>query len=336
MTGRFIKSVTAFFAVVVAMTAFYGCGDSGGKKQKNVSSMTIVCDAAFKNIMEQEIEVFEYVYPNNFVLCDYVPQAVAVDSLLSGNTRNAVIGRDITKTERAALRKKFSSVRSMKIAVDAVALIVNPENQINTLSLKEIGQVLSGEITRWDQIAPEGANAPINVVFDDRGSGLATYMRDSLLNGRDFGGNVVSIGSVEKVFETVRDRKDAMGVIGVSWLTRSLNDNDTTDIATRVKDLQKGEAVNGVEINERMDKSGVKTLAVMRNDALSYKPYQQYIYDGNYPLTRPIYLISTAGTIGASNRFYTFVTSNDGQRLIMRTGIMPARMQINIYEVTTR
>lgn len=323
-------------AVSAVLTgALSSCG-SDGKSEKKVSSMTIVCDEAFKNIMEQEVEVFEYVYPNNFVLCNYVPQAVAVDSLLSGKTRNAVIGRDITKTERAALRKQFSSVRSMKIAVDAVALIVNPENQVSSLSLKEIGQILSGQITRWSQISPEGADAPINVVFDDRGSGLATYMRDSLLNGNDFGPNVVSIGSVEKVFETVKNRKDAMGVIGVSWLTRSLNERDTTDIATRVADLQKGEAVNGVEINKRMDNSGVKVMAVMRNDALSYKPYQQYIYDGSYPLTRPIYLISTAGTVGASNKFYTFVTSNDGQRLIMRTGIMPARMQINIYEVTTK
>lgn len=335
MLGRVSRTLFAVLAATTVMTAFTACGE-GGKKEKKVSSMTMVCDEAFKNIMEQEVEVFEYVYPNNFVLCEYVPQAVAVDSLLSGNTRNAVIGRDITKTERAALRKKFSSVRSMKIAVDAVALIVNPENDISTLSVKEIGQILSGEITRWDQISPEGADAPINVVFDDRGSGLATYMRDSVLNGREFGPNVVSIGSVEKVFETVKERKDAMGVIGVSWLTRSLNERDTTDIASRVEDLQKGEAVNGIEINERMDNSGVKVLSVMRNDALSYKPYQQYIYDGNYPLTRPIYIISTAGTVGAAHKFYTFITSNDGQRLIMRTGIMPARMQINIYEVTTK
>lgn len=320
-------ALTAVFAL--AMTA---CGES--KKQKKVSSATVVCDDSFRNIMEQEIQVFEYVTPDNFILCDYVAQAVAVDSLLSGNTRTAVIGRDLTKDERVALRKKFSSVRSMKIAVDAVALIVNPENDINLLSLREIGDVLSGTTTRWNQISPEGADQPINVVFDNAGSGLATYMRDSLLNGREFGKNVVAVGTVDKVFETVKSNRTALGVIGVSWLTRSLQEADTTDMATRVAELQKQEAIDGREINESMDKSGVKVLAVMRNDALSYKPYQQYIYDGSYPLTRPIYIISTAGTIGAAGRFYTFVTSVDGQRLIMRTGIMPARMQINVYEVT--
>lgn len=336
MDGKVTRRLLTVLAVVTLLTSVAtSCGSDGGKKQKSVSSMTMVCDEAFRNIMDQEIEVFEYVCPDNFVLCNYVPQSVAVDSLLSGRTRNAVIGRDLTPLERKALKQKFSSVRSMKIAVDAVALIVNPENQISSLSLKEISQILTGDITRWNQISPDGADAPINVVFDNRGSGLATYMRDSLLNGRDFAMNVVSIGSVEKVFNTVRDRKDAIGVIGVSWLTRSLEERDSIAISERVADLQKGEAVNGVEINERMDNSGVKVLAVMRNDALSYKPYQQYIYDGNYPLTRPIYLISTAGMVGCAHRFYAFITGNDGQRLIMRTGVMPARMQINVYEVTT-
>ena len=65
-------------------------------KKKDVSSATIVCDESFQNIMKQEIDVFEYVYPKNFILCNYVPQAVAVDSLLTGNTRTAIIGRDLT------------------------------------------------------------------------------------------------------------------------------------------------------------------------------------------------------------------------------------------------
>ena len=330
-----VERIGRLLAGAALSAALVACGGDG-KKEVKVSSATVVCDNSFENIMEQEVQVFEYVQPHNFVLCRYVPQYEAVDSLLTGTTRTAVIGRDLTKEERASLRKKFSSVRSMKIAVDAVALIVNPDNAIDGLSLKEIGQVLSGEITSWDQISPEGAELPISVVFDNPGSGLATYMRDSLLDGREFAKNVVAAGSVEKVFENVKKHRGAIGVIGVSWLTRDLEEADTTDMAQRVEALKNSEPVDGREINDRMDRSGVKVLSVMRNDALSYKPYQQYIYDGKYPLTRPIYIISTAGTIGAAGRFYTFVTSVDGQRLIMRTGIMPARMQINVYEVTTK
>lgn len=328
---RNIKFALAALAMATAATAITGCDD---KKRTDVSTATIVCDNAFENIMEQEIQVFEYVYPKNFVLCNYVPQAVAVDSLLTGNTRTAVIGRDLTKTERKALKQKYPNTRSMKIAVDAVALIVNNDNAIGEVSLKELGDMLAGVTNRWEQLAPEGMSQPINIVFDSDGSGLATYMRDSLLNGRPFGANVRSVGSIQKVFDNVREHKSALGVIGVSWLTRDLT-VDTAAIAETVKELQSDKAVVGQEINDRMDASGVKVLAVMgTRDAIARKPYQQYIYDGTYPLTRPIYMITTGSPVGAVGRFYTFVTSVEGQKLIMKTGILPARMQVNVYEVS--
>lgn len=328
---RTAKLALTAIAALTGLSVLTSCDD---KKRTDISTATIVCDNAFENIMQQEIDVFEYVYPKNFILCNYVPQAVAVDSLLTGNTRTAVIGRDLTKTERKALRQKYPNTRSMKIAVDAVALIVNNENDIDQISLKELGDMLSGNTDRWEELAPEGMAQPINIVFDSDGSGLATYMRDSLLNGRSFGPNVSNVGSIQKVFDTVRDHKSAMGVIGVSWLTRDLT-VDTAAIASTVKELQSDKAVVGQEINERMDASGVKVLAVLgTRDAIARKPYQQYIYDGTYPLTRPIYMITTGSPVGAVGRFYTFVTSVDGQKLIMKTGILPARISVNVYEVS--
>lgn len=329
MMKKLIFPVTA---VLAALTILTSCDD---KKRTDISTMTMVCDNSFENIMEQEIDVFEYVYPKNFILCQYVPQAVAVDSLLSGNTRTAVIGRDLTKDERIAMKKKWPNTRSMKIAVDAVALITNSENDVNFLSLKEVADVLTGVTTKWNEISPDGADRTINVVFDSEGSGLATFMRDSVLHGRAFGPNVHSAGSVQKVFDTVKELKGAIGIIGVSWLTRDLEARtDTASLAETVRYLQSDEAVIGQEINDRMDASGVKVLGIMNDQALTYKPYQQYIYDGSYPLTRPIYMITTGSPVGAAGRFYTFVTSGDGQKLIMKTGIMPARMQVNVYEVT--
>jgi phosphate transport system substrate-binding protein len=327
MFSRIFKAVIPALAISMLLS---GCDD---KKRTDVSSTTMVCDNSFENIMEQEIDIFEYVYPKNFVLCRYVPQAVAVDSLFSGNTRTAVIGRDLTKDERIALKKKYPNVRSTKIAVDAVALIINSENDVDFLSLKELGDVFRGETKKWSDLAPEGANRNISVYFDNEGSGLATYMRDSVLHGKEFGSNVHSVGSVQKVFDTVKEQKGAIGVIGVSWLTRDL-EVDSTSIEQRVAELQDDKAIVGQDINERMDSSGVKVLGIMRDDALRYKPYQQYIYDGSYPLTRPIYMITTGSPAGAVGRFYTFVTSTEGQRLIMKTGILPARVQVNVYEVS--
>ena len=325
---RLFKPALALLAALLTLSA---CDD---KKRTDVSTATLVCDNSFENIMKQEIDVFEYVHPKNFILCRYVPQAEAFDSLFKGNTRTAVVGRDLTKDERISLKKKYPNLRSMKIAVDAVALITNPENRVDMVSLSALRDILEGRTTRWSELSPMGDDRNINVVFDSQGSGLATFMRDSVMGGAKFGPNVTAAGSIDSVFSVVKHHKGAIGVIGVSWLTRDL-EVDTTAMAEKVKELQSDKAVVGQEINDRMDASGVNVLAVMNSDARACKPYQQYIYDGSYPLTRPIYMITTGSPVGAVGRFYTFVTSTEGQKLIMKTGILPARMQVNVYEVST-
>ena len=70
------------------------------EKKANSSTtgtMTMVCDETFRNIIEQEIDVFEYQYPDAHVLAMYATQNEALDSLFSLNTRTVVIARDLTK-----------------------------------------------------------------------------------------------------------------------------------------------------------------------------------------------------------------------------------------------
>ena len=94
-----------------------------------------MCDNSFENIFEQEVSVFEYQYPDAHLLVRYATQSEAFDSLFSMNTRTIVAARDITPEEKRALKARYRNqrganvnVRSAKIAVDAVAFIVNSTN----------------------------------------------------------------------------------------------------------------------------------------------------------------------------------------------------------------
>lgn len=326
---RFRHIYTAILAACIAASVT-SCEH---KKPSNI--MTMLCDDSFENVMEEEIDIFEYAYIKQqyHVLSRYVTQKDALDSLFAGSIRTIVVGRDLTKTERNALKEKFTNLRSMKIAVDAVALIVNPSNPVDHLSMKEISEILAGETTNWSQIQPGAPDRRIHVYFDSEGSGLATYMRDSLLNGKPFGPLAHAAGSVDSILIRVQNDPAAMGVIGVSHLTKDLTLNNLTVEERAQRLIGDTIAVNGVNINDRMDATGVKTLGVMRYEAVPYKPYQQYIYDGKYPLTRPIYMITTASPAGVGGKFYAFVTGVDGQRIIMKTGILPARMQVSVVEL---
>ena len=166
----------------------------------------------------------------------------------------------------------------------------------------------------------------IKVIFDHQGSSTVKYMRDSVLDGRPFGPNVSAVKSNPEVFKAVADNKNAVGVIGVSWVT--------SDMSGREKSVE--EMARAAEASDTtvMDfNSDVKVLKVRGNDEVTaYKPYQAYIFDGSYPLHRSVYMICTAPG-GTSHRFYSFVTGFQGQKIIQMTGILPATVRPRMVSV---
>lgn len=322
---------------VVAGVALAASATSCLKYEKSANSHTtgstsIVCDNTFQNIMAQEIDVFEYQYPDAHILARYATQAEALDSLMSLNTKTIVISRDLSQREREILKNKRRTVRSSKIAVDAVALIVNPENPVNNLTLKEVSEILSGSSKDWNDIEPTDLGE-ISVVFDNQTSSLVGYMRDSLLNGGQLGANVYAQGSVANVFKTVQENKNAIGIVGVSWIT---TDMGAADIASDelAQEVLSDQPVEGVSLQDGTELNKVKVLGLYNDktgEARAYKPYQQWIFDGKYPLFRQMYMITSGASGSLAVGFYSFVTGNIGQKIIAKTGILPARMQrINV------
>ena len=46
-------------------------------------STTVFCDEGFRNVLDEEIEVFEYTYPNSSIIPFYVSETEAIDTLLA-------------------------------------------------------------------------------------------------------------------------------------------------------------------------------------------------------------------------------------------------------------
>ncbi|MBO5268497.1 MAG: substrate-binding domain-containing protein [Muribaculaceae bacterium] len=321
--------LTQLLAIAVAAalgTAATGCLKYEKKANSHTTgTTTLVCDNTFENIMRQEVDVFEYQYPEAHILARYATQAEAFDSLMSLNTKTIVASRDVSQREREILKNKNRNVRSTKIAVDAVALIVNPDNPVSKLTLKEVSEILAGKSTDWNDIWPCDLGE-ISVVFDDKSSSLVTYMRDSLLHGEPLGANVYAQGSIPAVFKAVKDSKNAIGVVGVSWITSDMASADMSKEDLAISVLGE-DPVEGATLTDEVKVLALYNDRLSSEEARAYKPYQQYIFDGKYPLFRQMYMITTGASGSLAGGFYSFVTGNIGQKIILKTGILPARMQ---------
>lgn len=336
MIFKFEKLARAF-AVMLAASAVLGtvsCGDSGKSKREGVKTQhtSIVCDASFENIMSQEIDVFEYTYREKYrdalIIPYYTSQRAAVDSLLNKSVKTIVIPRQLSKEEKARLRNQKRTPREQKIAVDAIALIVNKDNPIEIISVGELRDILSGKVRTWNELEPSKLDT-IRTIFDENGSSTAAYMRDSLLNGGDFGPQVYAQSSNPEVFKAVTERRNALGIIGVSWVSSDMNGS----ALTKEELLRQAQAEADTT---RLDfKSEVKVLKVRCDNSIeAYKPYQAYIYDGSYPLYRQIYMITTSVGGTLDSQFYAFVTGYQGQKVIQLTGILPGTVQPRMVQLT--
>ena len=327
MCGLFLAALTA--ATVACTPVKRGEYASG--------SATIFCDDGFKNILDEEIEVFEYTYPDASIIPFYVSEGEAIDSLMADATQAIISTKELTKEQIEYLKSKFKRVvRQNAIAVDAVALIINKKNPVDALSMTEISDIMNGKITKWSQLAGNDTTA-IKVVFDNAESSTVSYLKEKFLpEGKKLSETVNAFAQENNaaVFDVVKTDPNALGVISVSCLGDDLSKAKDVPIDQRMADYQNENDTVATNLTTE-----VKILKVSNpteaNDfsPVSYKPYQAYIYTGEYPLVRKIYMVSTASNSTVLHSFYVFVTGFVGQKIITKTGILPIHMNPRVVEV---
>ena len=304
-------------------------------QQKSTNSSTsgmakILSDESFRNILDQEIEVFEYTYPSAHIMARYTDESSALDSLMHRKADLIITSRDLTAEQREILKKQGRAFRSRKIAVDAVAIIVNKDNDIDELSISDLRDIFAGKVVRWGDVFPTKLKKDsIQVVFDGSGSGIMHYVQDSLLGGRKFAPNVFAQKSTEDVFRAVETHKNAIGFVGVSWITADMKSNERTieDKVTALNDAENKAAT--IDFTNRIKVMNIRGLDQTRG----VKPYQAYIFDGTYPLVRVIYAIDASASGTLDHGFYSYLTGVIGQKIILQTGIVPAAAPVRTVEV---
>jgi phosphate transport system substrate-binding protein len=284
-----------------------GCRFFKGDPYRNTPTTgktTISTDETFRPIIEAELDVFKAIYGYTEFDARYIPENEAFNQLLNGEVQLIVASRPLSKIEIAILNQKKIFPRQTKLATDAIALIVSPQSKDSLISINQIKDLLTGKIDRWDQITPGSQTGKIKAVFDNDKSSIINYLVDSICGGRLVKTNVFALEFNRDVIEYTSTHPGVLGFIGASWIS---NTNDSLHLS-----FHKKIKVLSVSDNARPDESN------------SYKPYQAYLVDHVYPLTRDIYIINAEPRNGLATGFSAFLASDKGQRIILKSGVLPA------------
>jgi len=285
----------------------FSCGHRAEPSDTPTSGhIKISVDETFNPVMDAELDVFHSLYKYAVLNAAYVPEAQAVKDLLADSARLVVLSRELNAGELKYFEGLKLYPRSVKIATDAIALITHPENNDTALTMEQLQMIFTGKAGNWNLLDPQNESAELRVVFDNTNSSTARYIKEKFnteLPAYCFAANANS-----EVVSYVSQHKYALGVIGVNWISDS---DDSTSV-------------------EFLEKIHVLRIISDSTDARGKQPYQAYIAQGSYPLTRNIYMITREARSGLASGFMAFVASDKGQRIVLKAGLVPATMPVRI------
>lgn len=274
---------------------------------------TILCEDCFSPIMKEQIDVFQGLNPEARINPIYTDEVTGMNLLLKDSIRLIVAARDLTGKEFNYLKSQKLRPRSQKIAVDGIALIINKQNKDSLISVATIQKIMTGEIKDWKGLNQTSGLGAIRVVFDNANSSTVRYVKDSICKGKAFSASIKAMKSNKDVIDYVSNTSNAVGIIGVSWIS---NRKDSTNLS----------------FIEQIRVMSVSPFEEARPDN-SYKPFAAYLALHKYPMVRDIYMITTdlPGTLPAG--LLHFTAGDRGQRLMLKLGLVPANRPMRLVNV---
>lgn len=289
--------------VVLLLLIFLTLGVSCRKKKAPESdqtltagSITLLTDNTVQPIVEDAIAVFQGIYPRAHVKQVNLPENEIVAALMKDSAKVVVLPRKLTAAEESHFLKKKIVPRVTHFATDAVALITNERSADTVVDLEEVVKVLRGQ-----------ASVKVSkLVFDNPNSSTVQYLLKVAGVKEIPSKNIFALRSNEEVIRYVHDNNGAIGIIGVNWLLQP---------PTKLLSIVENVRVLGVD-NVKKDGSAKRY----------YKPNQTNIATGDYPLTRGVYVLNYSGGQGLGMGFAIYISAREGQRLILKSGLLPAEI----------
>src|SRR5258708_598327 len=253
---------------------------------------TFVSDESFAPILDQEAYVFKNDYPKAKPEIVYRSENDAVKFLLSDSARFGFFARGLNTNEINELKSHNLPVVVSKFAVDAITIIVNEASTDTATSVAEIKKMLTGQ-----------AKTDRSIVFDNPSSSLVRYLKD-FTGAADFNQkNIYALKSNKEVIEYVSKHPEAIGITSLSWINDP--DADYADAAKKVKIL------------------AIKDESSKTAPTQYFRPSQTTLYLKQYPLLRYLYIVNCTGRNGLGHGFEYFIVDDKGQRIILRSGLLP-------------
>lgn len=262
---------------------------------KDKNSIQIKGSDTMVNLVQAWAEKYMENNPQEFVAVTGGGSGTGLSSLISGTCDIAMSSRNIKDKEITLAKQKGIEPFEIKVALDGLAVVVNPRNPVSKLTIDQLAQIFTGRITNWKEVG--GQDLKIVILSREVNSGTHVYFKEHVLRKNDpnskeeFAPSALMLPSSQAIADEIAGNPAAIGYYGMGYIC--------------VKQ---------------------KAVLVANDEKSEYiAPTIENVINGKYPMSRPLFLYTNSQPQGLVRKFVDFVLSSEGQDIVLKTDFVPIK-----------
>lgn len=285
MMNKIKKTLVIGLIVSLSMTGLAACG--GGNSETEAGGSVVTAGSTSVQPLSEELAAaFMDANPDYTVDVQGGGSGQGIKSIQEGIADIGALSRNLKDEEISLVSKEVT------IALDGIAVIVNKDSAVKDLSLEQIRQIFTGEITNWKEVG--GIDAPITVVSREEGSGTRGAFTE-----------------ITKVLV-----KDAAGAETDMTVASALIQPSTGSVKTTVSSTPN--TIGYVSLGSLDD--SVKTVTVE-----GVTPTIEMVKSGSYKISRPFIYVVGDTVSEAAQMYLDFALSEEGQAVVVDNGFISVK-----------
>jgi len=291
MKPIFILAIS--FLVLISSTS---CGSSSSAEAASDSQATYIENKGSDTIVNLALawaEKYQGENPDVRISVTGGGSGTGIASLINGTVDIANASRKIKEEEIDEAKSNGIEPVEHTIARDAIAVIVNPENPVSELTLKQISDIYSGKFSNWTEVG--GEDRPIVRLSRETNSGTHVYFLETVLrlgNSDDktlFSMDTLLLPSSEGIIAELRQNPNAIGYDGLGYVPKDL-----------------------------------KVIAIAKEEGGPYVlPSIATVNDKSYPIARDLYMYTNGEPTGVIKEYLDWILSPEAQEIVAELGFVP-------------
>jgi phosphate transport system substrate-binding protein len=252
---------------------------SGEKQTIKISGSTTVLP-----IVQKAADQYMATHPDADIQVSGGGSGVGIQAIGAKTVDIGMSSREVTAAEKA----KYPSFVVTSVAQDGIAVVVNPVNTIQYITLDQVKNIYLGRITKWSEITGAdvpGTNNQIVVIGRDSASGTRTYFDETVLLKATPTKKMLEKNSNGAVLQTVAQTPGSIGYISIGFVSRD-----------------------------------VRALPIWYNAGKIVPASLENVKTKTYPVSRDLYVITNGQPTGLTGDFIRYILSPEGQKIVSDEG----------------